>query len=46
MWKPLALVALSFALQGAFILHAVVQGPSGAPVPAKAISAGALAGVP
>jgi hypothetical protein len=46
MWKPLALVALSFALQGAFILHAVVQGPGVAPPPAETISAGALARVP
>jgi hypothetical protein len=46
MWKPLALVALSFALQGAFILHAVVQGPGRAPAPSETISAGALAGVP
>jgi hypothetical protein len=28
MWKPAALVALSLALEGAFILHAMVPDPA------------------
>jgi hypothetical protein len=40
MLKSVALIALWFALEGAFILQIVVQEP--APRPPQAISAGAL----